>query len=104
MGGHHGPPPNFVVSSSITIKIGILIEFDKFPPKWPQKVSKMTPLPSYDVIFCLRLQYPLKFRNCLFLDGFYREQSLGADSDSKVIFYIGGQYQANIGHLLQFCL
>ena len=32
-GGPLWPPPNFVVSSSITIKIGILIEFDKFPPK-----------------------------------------------------------------------
>ena len=32
-----------------------------------------------------------------------RGQSLGADSDSKVIFYIRGQYQADIGHFLQFC-
>ena len=29
----YGPPPNFVVSSSITIKFGVLIEFDKFSPK-----------------------------------------------------------------------
>ena len=28
--GHYGPPPNFVVSSSVTIKFGVLIEFDKF--------------------------------------------------------------------------
>ena len=27
------PPPNFVVSGSITLKFGILIEFDKFAPK-----------------------------------------------------------------------
>ena len=32
-GGALWPPPNFVVSSSVTIKFGILIEFDKFPPK-----------------------------------------------------------------------
>ena len=31
-GGHYAPP-NFVVSSSITIKFGIDIEFDKFSPK-----------------------------------------------------------------------
>ena len=29
----YGPPPNFVVSSSVTIKFGVLIEFDKFSPK-----------------------------------------------------------------------
>ena len=29
----YGPPPNFVVSSSITIKCGVLIEFDKVSPK-----------------------------------------------------------------------
>ena len=33
-----------------------------------------------------------------------RGQILGADSESEVIFYIGGQYQADIGHFLQFCL
>ena len=27
------PPPNFVVSSSITIKFGVLIEFDEFSLK-----------------------------------------------------------------------
>ena len=27
------PSPNFVVSSSITMKFGVLIEFDKFSPK-----------------------------------------------------------------------
>ena len=32
-GGHYGPPPNFVVSSSITIKFVILIKFDKISPK-----------------------------------------------------------------------
>ena len=29
----YGHPPNFVVSSSITIKFGVLTEFDKFSPK-----------------------------------------------------------------------
>ena len=32
-GEHYGPPPNFVVSSSIMIEFGVLIEFDKFSPK-----------------------------------------------------------------------
>ena len=32
-GGLDGPPPNFVVSSSIMIKFGAVIEFDKFSPK-----------------------------------------------------------------------
>ena len=32
-GSHYGPPPNFVVSGSIIIKFGVLIEFDKFSPK-----------------------------------------------------------------------
>ena len=32
MGDHYGPP-NFIVSSSITIKFGVLIEFTKFSPK-----------------------------------------------------------------------
>ena len=31
--GHYGPLPNFVVSSSIRIKFGVLIEFHKFSPK-----------------------------------------------------------------------
>ena len=30
------PSPNFVVSSSIMIKFGVLIEFDKFSPKQPK--------------------------------------------------------------------
>ena len=29
----YGPPPNFVVSSSIMIKFSVRIEFDKFSPK-----------------------------------------------------------------------
>ena len=33
-----------------------------------------------------------------------RGQILGADSESEVIFYIRGQYQADVGHFLQFCL
>ena len=28
----------------------------------------------------------------------------GADPESEVILYIRGQYQADIGHFLQFCL
>ena len=32
--GHYAPPPpNFVVSSSIMIKFGVLVEFDNFSPK-----------------------------------------------------------------------
>ena len=31
--GHYGPPPNFVVSGSIMIKFGVLIEFDTCSPK-----------------------------------------------------------------------
>ena len=67
-GGALWPPPNFVVSNLVVIKFGSLIEFDKFSPK-KQKISKMTSLPSYDFIFCLRLPYPLKFLNSLFLGG-----------------------------------
>ena len=37
--GHHGPPSNFIVSGSIIIKFGVLIEFDKFSPR-PQKNLK----------------------------------------------------------------
>ena len=33
-----------------------------------------------------------------------RGQILNAISESKVIFYVRGQYQADIGHFLQFCL
>ena len=33
-----------------------------------------------------------------------REQIVGADYESKVIFYIRCQYQANIGHFSQFSL
>ena len=33
-----------------------------------------------------------------------RGQILGAAFESEVILYIRGQYQANIGHFLQFCL
>ena len=61
----------------------------------------------YDVIFCLTLPCPLKFRNSLFLDGFdilLRGKILGADSESEVIFYIRSQHRADIGHFLQFCL
>ena len=32
-GGALWPPPNFVVSSSIMIKFGVIIEFDKFSRK-----------------------------------------------------------------------
>ena len=64
------PSPNFVVSSLIMIKFGVLIEFDKVSSKIAKKVSKMTSLKSYDIMFCLRLAYPSKFRISLFLDGF----------------------------------
>ena len=69
VGGALWPPSTFVVSSSIMIKFGVLIEFDKFSPKSPKKV-KMTSLPSYDVVLCFRLPCSLKFRNSLFLDQF----------------------------------
>ena len=32
-GGGIMAPPNFVVSSSIMTKFGVLVEFDKFSPK-----------------------------------------------------------------------
>ena len=67
----------------------------------------MTSLRSYNVIFCLMLLYPLKFRNYFWTDFaeiWLRGQILGADCESEVIFYIKGQYQADIGHFLQFCL
>ena len=32
-GGDYAPPTNSLVSSSINIKFGVLIEFDKFSPK-----------------------------------------------------------------------
>ena len=34
----------------------------------------------------------------------FLRQILGADSKSALTFYIRGQYQADIGHFLQFCL
>ena len=68
----------------------------------------MTSLPSYAVIFCLRLPYPLNFEILYFwtdlAEIWLGEQILGADSESEAIFYIKGQYQADIGHFLQFCL
>ena len=107
-GGVLSPPNNFVVSSSIMIKLGEVIEFDIVFSKIIKKISKMTSLLSYDVILCLRLLYPLKFRNSLLwtdlAEIWLGGQILGADSESEVIFYIGGQYQADIGHFLQFCL
>ena len=68
----------------------------------------MTSLSSYDVIFCLRLPYPLRFRTFHFwtdlAEIWLMEQILGADSESEVMFHIRGQYQADIGHFFQFCL
>ena len=32
-GGHYGSPPNFVVSSLIMTKFGVLVEFDKITIK-----------------------------------------------------------------------
>ena len=61
------PPSNFIVSFSIMTKFGVVIEFDKLPPKSPKTSIKMMSLQSCDVIFCFRLPYPLKFRNSLFL-------------------------------------
>ena len=65
-------------------------------------------LPSYDVIFFLTLPYPLNFEILYFwtdlAEIWLRGQVLGVGSESEVIFYIRGQYQADIGHFLQFCL
>ena len=60
-GGHYGPPYNFVVSYPIMTKFSVVMEYDKFSPKSPKNFKKITSLPSYDVIFCFRLPYPLKF-------------------------------------------
>ena len=69
----------------------------------------MTSLQSYDVIFSLKLLYPLKYFEILYFwtdlaEIWLRGQILRVDSESEVIFYITGQYQADIGHFLQFCL
>ena len=53
---------------SIMTQFGVFIEFDKFSSKSPKIFLKMTSLPSYNVILCFRLLYPLKFLNSLFLD------------------------------------
>ena len=49
----------------------------------------MTSLPSYEVIFCLRLKYPLKFEILYFwtdlAEIWLRGQILLADSESEVI-------------------
>ena len=46
MGGALCPPPNFVISSSIMIKFGLLIEFDRFSPNtaelWRHLLSQAT--------------------------------------------------------------
>ena len=60
MGGGGGgimvPPCNFV---AIMIKFGVLTEFDKFFLKSPKSFQKITSLPTYDIIFCFMLPYPL---------------------------------------------
>ena len=48
-------PSNFVVSCSVMAKFGVLIEFDKFSPRSPKKLTKMTSQRNYDDIFCFRL-------------------------------------------------
>ena len=55
-GGGLCSPLNFVVSSSITIKFGVLIEFDKFSLKQPKRLENDVTA-EYDAIFCLRLWY-----------------------------------------------
>ena len=59
------PPPNFVVSCSVRIKFGVLIEFDKFSPKYPKSFDNDVTAELYR-----HLLYPLKFRTSLFLDRF----------------------------------
>ena len=51
----------------------------------------MTSLPSYEVIFCLRLPYPLTDFELLYFrtdlaEIWLRGQIVGADSESEVIF------------------
>ena len=66
----------------------------------------MRPLRSYEVIFCFRFQYPLKLHILYFwtnsADSWLKERILAADSKFEAIFYIRGQYQANIGHFCNF--
>ena len=67
----------------------------------------MTSVKSHDVIFCLRLPYPLKFRTYSWTDlakVWLKGQSLSVYFKSDVIFYFRGQYQADIGHFLQFLI
>ena len=78
MGGGGGGRSNFVVSCSVMIKFGVPIEFDKF---------------NFEIL-------------CFWTDLaaiWQRGRILGADSESEMIFCMGGQYQADIGHFLQFC-
>ena len=50
-------PSNFVVFSSIVTKFGVLKEYDRFFPKLANKFIWIMLLQSYEIIFCLRLNY-----------------------------------------------
>ena len=68
-------PSNFVVSSSVMTKFGVLLKFDKH-----SKITKKT----FDVIFCFRLLLSLKFRNSLFLDLTEIWFRTNSSADSKI--------------------
>ena len=102
-----------VVSSSIVIKFSVVIEFDKFSKKIAKTNSK-TSFKNYVTaeLLCHLLSHTIVwFEISKFLyfwtnlaEIWLREQILGADFESEVIFYIRSQYQIDIGHFLQFCL
>ena len=94
------PPSNFVVFSSIITKFSLFKEYDKFFSKSANKIIWVTLLRKYEIIFCFRLMYPLKFWNSSFLDGFGRNlaQKVSSDSKSETILQIRDQYQVHIGH------
>ena len=59
---------SFITSYPIMTKFSVIIEFDKLSPKSLKEFIRMTSLWSYEVIFCFKLLYLLKFLNSLFLD------------------------------------
>ena len=104
------PAPNFVVSvaklnhNKLWCTYRIWQDFSKIA----QKSFENNVTASYDVIFCLRLRILWNLELLYFwtdlAEIYLSGQTPSADSESEVIFYIRGQYQADIGHFLQFCL
>ena len=76
------PPPNFVVPCSITIKLGVLIEFDTFSPKYPKSFENEVTAELWR-----HLLYPLKFRTSLFLDVFGWNLAEGTNSRSWFLLW-----------------